>query len=322
MKVFVAMEIRGGVAQPASLELLTAARGLAGESGSVEALVLAPDAAAVATGIGGTDVALCGSHPSFDHVTAESYGAVLSAAVKDRAPDVVLCSYTALGLDIAPALSARSNLPLVAYCTALAANGNAVKATSQIYGGKFLADTHTSLPAIFVVNPGSYAEHATSSGGKAAEIVTMELPNDVVEPKVRFVRETTPDESVVDLTKVERIVCVGRGIGDKDSIDLARDVAELLGAEIAGSRPVVDGGWLPKERQVGKSGRKVKPKLYMSVGVSGAPEHIEGMGRSDVIIAINSDASAPIFDVAHYAATCDLFELLPALSEQLKAAGA
>ena len=321
MKVLVALEIRGGVAQPSSLELLTAARGLVGESGTVEGLILAPDAPAVAVGIKGSDVALCASHPRFDHVTAESYGAILGVAVRERAPDVVLCSYTALGLDIAPALSARSNLPLVAYCTALAVDGHAVKATSQIYGGKLLADTHTSLPAIFVVNPGSYVENI-ASGPKTAEIVTMDLPNDIAEPKVRFVRETTPDESVVDLAKAERIVCVGRGIGDKDSIDLARDVAELLGAEIAGSRPVVDGGWLPKERQVGKSGRKVKPKLYLSVGVSGAPEHVEGMGRSDVIIAVNSDTSAPIFDIAHYAATCDLFDLLPALSEQLRAAGA
>ena len=108
---------------------------------------------------------------------------------------------------------------------------------------------------------------------------------------------------------------------DKDSIAIAEEVAAALGAEIAGSRPVIDAGWLPKERQVGKSGCKVKPKLYIAAGVSGAPEHLEGMSGAELIIAINSDAKAPIFRVAHYGTTCDLFDLLPALGERLKSGG-
>jgi electron transfer flavoprotein alpha subunit len=111
---------------------------------------------------------------------------------------------------------------------------------------------------------------------------------------------------------------VGRGIGGTDKIAIANELAASLNAEIAGSRPVIDAGWLPKVRQVGKSGQKVKPKLYIAVGVSGAPEHLEGMKGADCIVAINSDAKAPIFEVAHVGTTCDLFELLPALSERIR----
>jgi electron transfer flavoprotein alpha subunit len=316
MRILVAIEMRKGVVQPSSRELLSAARVLAGETGQVEALVLA--AATVGLDLGSADVVLCASHPSFDRATAESYGRALEVVVAQRKPDAVLCGYTALGLDLAPGLAARTGLPLVAYCTALSPQGSAVKASSQIYGGKFVAETLTPLPAVFVVNPGSYLE-APLRPVETGQLVTVTLPENLDHEKIRFVSETVPDDDAVDLTKAERIVCVGRGIGDKDSIALAEEVADLLHAEIAGSRPVIDSGWLPKERQVGKSGRKVKPKLYFSVGVSGAPEHIEGMGGSDVIIAVNSDAAAPIFEVAHYAATCDLFDLLPALSERLKA---
>ena len=127
-----------------------------------------------------------------------------------------------------------------------------------------------------------------------------------------------PDFKDVNLAAAERILCVGRGIGDAESIEKARELAVLIGAELAGSRPVVDRGWLPKARQVGKSGQKVKPKFYLALGVSGAPEHLEGMSNSDVIVAVNTDAKAPIFGAAHYAATCDLFDLIEAMLSRLR----
>ena len=135
---------------------------------------------------------------------------------------------------------------------------------------------------------------------------------------MRVLEEIEPEAGGVDLTQAERILCVGRGIGEAAKIGLAAEVATLLGAELAGSRPVVDSGWLEKARQVGKSGRKVKPRLYVAVGVSGAPEHLEGMAAADLIVAVNSDARAPIFGAAHYGTTCDLFDLLPALAERLR----
>jgi electron transfer flavoprotein alpha subunit len=125
----------------------------------------------------------------------------------------------------------------------------------------------------------------------------------------------------VDITKAERIVSVGRGIGGPDNIEAARELAAALGAELAASRPVVDSGWLPRERQVGKSGMTVKPKLYLAVGISGAPEHLEGMRGAGLVIAVNTDPRAPIFQAAGYGTTCDLCDLLPALSARLRESG-
>jgi electron transfer flavoprotein alpha subunit len=122
-----------------------------------------------------------------------------------------------------------------------------------------------------------------------------------------------PDEGV-DLTKADLLVSVGRGIGDADSISVAEELAEALGAELGASRPVVDSGWLPKSRQVGKSGAHVKPKVYLALGISGAPEHLEGMQEAEMIIAVNKDPGAAIFNVAHYGAVADLFEIAEELT--------
>jgi len=127
-----------------------------------------------------------------------------------------------------------------------------------------------------------------------------------------------PEAGDVDITAAEKLVSVGRGIGSQDDIELAQDLADALGAAVSASRPITDSNWLPKTRQVGKSGVSVTPKLYLSLGISGAPEHLEGMKNSELIIAVNTDPSAPIFDVAHYGTTNDLFEVAEAMLEQLE----
>jgi electron transfer flavoprotein alpha subunit len=318
MKVLICIEVGKGAVQPFSLELISAAHGLVnGNRGAIEALLIGPELAA--SSVGGVDVVLHISDETLPAVTAEAYCAALSAVVADRKPDVVLCSYSALGLDAAPFFAARTRWPLVGYCTALRTVDSAVEATSQLYGGKIIARTRSALPAIFVVNPGSYPEMQEAP---AAPRIALPVPDAWSALKVTFVDEYSPDASTDNISKADRIVSVGRGIGEKSNINLVADLAAALDAEIAGSRPVVDGGWLPRERQVGKSGRKVKPKLYFAVGISGAPEHIEGMNKSDLIIAVNSDPKAPIFNVAHFGTTCDLFDLLPALTDRLKAGSA
>lgn len=315
MKILVCVETRASEVEPASRELLSAARALAeAGQGSVEALTLGAKPSLVGPNLSSADVlvSVTGTY------TPEAYGAAVLEAVRRRKPDIVLAGYTPLGLDIAPALALRAGMALVGYCAELALADSAVEASSQIYGGKLRARTRTPLPVVCVVTPGAYPE-AASGDAFLGEVVEMALPASPEEPRMRIESETAPDASGVDLTKAERILCVGRGIGERDNIAAAAAVASLLGAELAGSRPVVDSGWLPKARQVGKSGQKVKPKLYLCLGVSGAPEHIEGMKGSELIIAVNSDAKAPIFDVAHYGTTCDLLELLPSLEEILKA---
>ncbi|MCP4422383.1 MAG: electron transfer flavoprotein subunit alpha/FixB family protein, partial [Chloroflexi bacterium] len=122
----------------------------------------------------------------------------------------------------------------------------------------------------------------------------------------------------IDITAIDKLIAIGRGIGGEDNVELAQDLAEVMEAEVAASRPVTDAGWLPKTRQVGKSGVSVKPKLYLMLGISGAPEHLEGMKDAELIIAVNTDADAPIFDIAHYGATCDLFDVAEAMLEELE----
>jgi electron transfer flavoprotein alpha subunit len=129
-----------------------------------------------------------------------------------------------------------------------------------------------------------------------------------------------PDTSDVDITKENMLVSVGRGIQNQDNISLANELAGVLGCAVSASRPVVDQGWMPTTRLVGKSGKQVKPKIYLALGISGAPEHVEGMGESEVIIAINTDQNAPIFNIAKYGTTVDMFDLLPVLTEKIKQA--
>jgi electron transfer flavoprotein alpha subunit len=136
---------------------------------------------------------------------------------------------------------------------------------------------------------------------------------------MRFKRLITPEGGDVDITREAVLVSVGRGIQSRDNLAVVEALAEALGAAVSASRPIVDQGWLPKTRQVGKSGMTVKPKLYLAVGISGAPEHLEGMRGAGCVVAVNSDPNAPIFGVAHYGVVADLFDVLPALTEKVKA---
>ena len=134
----------------------------------------------------------------------------------------------------------------------------------------------------------------------------------------RFLQLIEPEAGDVDITQADIIVSVGRGIGSEDNIEVAEELAQALGGVVAASRPIIDAGWLPRTRQVGKSGLTVKPKLYLALGISGAPEHVEGMKDSELIIAVNTDPQAPIFEVAHYGVVADLFDVVDALLEKVQ----
>ncbi len=310
--VLVYVESSDGKASPITYELLGAARKLGGE---VEALVAGD---ADASELGGADTVIRVEHPALTPYLPEAHVAVLAEAIRQRKPQAVLVGNTSVGIDLAAGAAAATGMPLVSYCVGLDAEGAAVVAHSQLYGGKIIATTKTDTPAIFAVVAGSFPESAGRSGGKGRQ-ETLDPPASLDSLRTRFVTASAPASEGVDITKAEKLVSVGRGIGGPDNLELAEELAKALGAELGASRPVCDSGWLPKARQVGKSGMTVKPKLYFAVGISGAPEHLEGMRDADLIVAVNSDANAPIFKVAHYGTTCDLFDLLPALTEKLKA---
>jgi electron transfer flavoprotein alpha subunit len=318
MKILICTESKSGQLDGVSLELLGAARSIARSDDEVAALVVGNAIESAAARLGGADRVIAAVHDALATPTAEVYARIVHDVVRKYSPDLILISYSAMGLDVAPELAGQTGLPLIAYVIGLARGDGRLSAVSQLYGGKILATTEIGAPAILMITPGAFADAAAVAVGAAA--ITAHDPSASLRNlKIELLGEDLPDFADVDIANSERIVCVGRGIGDENSVEIARELATLLDAEIAGSRPVVDNGWLPKVRQVGKSGRTVKPKLYLALGVSGAPEHLEGMSRSDLIIAVNTDPKAPIFGAAHYGATCDLFDLIAALTERLRA---
>ncbi len=272
--------------------------------------------------IGGTDemVSQLGAASKVVKVDAaadfnpESYGAALGAVADAVNPQVVLTTGSSMGMELANSLSAQKNWPLAVAATGVSANGS-VKAQAALFGGKIIATTDLgSGPCIVAVVGGSAPADAGRKEGSPA-VETVDAPAGA--GKVHFKKLIMPESADVDITTKDVLVAIGRGIGSKDDIEVAEELAEALDAAVAASRPIIDAGWLPKSRQVGKSGLKVKPKVYIALGISGAPEHLEGMKNSSTIIAINSDKNAPIFDVAHYGMVADLFDVVEELTEAL-----
>ncbi len=313
MKILVYVDLQDGAPTALSRELVAGARGLAGAGGSVDVALFGADAA-VAGGLG-ADRVLTVSGADLSAYNPASHGACLNEIVAQNGFDLVLFGCTTSGLDLGPVLAFRQDMPLLSYCTSVRVSGGRVEADSQIYGGKLVSTAEAALPAVLLVNAGAFAEGEGQGG--APEVVALAAPGQAAEPAMRLVSAGRPDPNAVDITKASRLLCVGRGIGEQDAIEEAREVAGLMDGELVGSRPIIDAGWLPKERQVGKSGRKVKPQLYLALGVSGAPEHLEGMGSAGTIVAINTDAGAPIFDHAHIGATVDVADFLPAFKDAL-----
>ncbi len=300
------------VESPVNARLLAFARPLAGAAGGALVALVAGGAASDDEGLAAADVVLEASHAALSPYLPEAHQAVLAAAIDARSPELVLLENTTAGLDLAAGVAAGAGLPFVGYCTAVALEAGEAEATCGIYGGQLEATARTPLPAVFAINTTALHEEPTAAG--RGERVQLPPPAELESLKTAFVESVTPPDEGVDLTKAERIVCVGRGIGGAENISIAEELAEALGAELGASRPVIDSGWLPKARQIGKSGATVRPKLYLSLGVSGAPEHVEGMQGAELIVAVNTDPGAAIFHVAHYGVVADLFDVADELT--------
>ncbi len=230
-------------------------------------------------------------------------------------PRAVLIAATSIGWDVAPLLAARLEAPLAIGCQAVRPDGEGLLVTSSFCGGKMTADCRISAsPAILMMMPGSYRPTAETGKG---ELELRKPTAPLAAGAIGFEQWIYPEAGDVDITQQDVLVSVGRGIQQQDNIELAEELAQALGGAVSASRPVVDQGWLPATRQVGKSGMTVKPKLYLALGISGAPEHQEGMKGAELVIAVNTDPKAPIFDVAHYGAEVDVLDLIPALTEAL-----
>jgi electron transfer flavoprotein alpha subunit len=300
-------------------EGLALGRELATGFGSrLEAVLLGSGAQALAAGLGAADGVLSVDHPSLAEPNPEAWCRALEALIAERKPEVLVVPLSNITADVIGQLPARLHLPLVNFCRDARVADGQLEARCLLYGGKIeTAVVVASAPSVLGLLPGSRAA-AAPAGGAAPPIeeVSVDLAG---EGRIRFEQYLDPAPGDVDVTQQTVLVSVGRGIQTEDNIELAEELAAALGGAVSASRPVIDQGWMPLTRQVGKSGATVKPKLYLAAGISGAPEHVEGMKGAELIVAVNTDPGAPIFSVAHYGIVGDALDVLPALTAAVKA---
>lgn len=314
--IYVVIEHLQGQVTEITYTMIAAAREIAGASGGqVVGVLLGKDAQSLAENLA-ADQVLYIDHAALAEFNPDAYLTALSGLIGERQPRAVLLGSTTIGSDVVGGLSVRLSLPIISQCQQVIVEGNTIKTVSKICGGKIM--TETDLPettTLVTMIPGGYAPE--DGQGQGAIVETVAAPS-LDEMRVTLSSYIEPEAADVDIEKEPIVIAVGRGIQTEDNVELAQDLADLLGGVVAGSRPVVDQGWLSTSRLVGKSGKHVKAKLYLTLGISGAPEHVEGITGSETIIAINSDPNAPIFDVATYGVNVDLFDLIDPLIEQVR----
>lgn len=317
--IFVVAEHLKGKLAEVTFEMLGKGKELANtKGGNLVAVLLGNGVKNLAGEMGLANQVIFVEHTQLENFNPETYSTALAEVVKAKAPAVTLVANSSMGMDLAAALSVKANLPLVAYAIDVKTEDGSLVTTSQLYGGKLNVESQFSAEGAVVsmLAGASPADKGRVTGSPAVE--DFAPPSSLASPKVRFKKLIDPEGGDVDITTKEILVSVGRGIQNVDNIPQMQELADALGAALSCSRPIVDSKWLPKTRQVGKSGVKVKPKFYLALGISGAPEHIEGMKDAELIFAINSDPNAPIFDYAHYGVVGDLFDIVPALTERAK----
>ena len=320
MSILAFIEHKGGELNKTSLEAITAAQKLAGELGQpVLAVVLGSGAQSLTQSIAEYQLSkvISVDNPQLAEYTPDGYAAAMEQVVRGTAPEYVIMAHTYLVRDFAPKLAARFGKGMISDCIRMNVEAGKVTFTRRIFLGKLDADvtTDAAAPVFVTFQSGAFrGDQAVKGGGAAVEEMSVDVGEIRMKPEPPF-QEV---KQAVDLTKASIIVAVGRGIKSKDNIALAEKLAEVLGADLAASRPICDAEWLPIDRQIGSSGQTVAPRLYVAVGISGAIQHLVGMKNSQTIVAINKDPEAPIFDIADYGIVGDLFEVLPVLTEEIK----
>jgi electron transfer flavoprotein alpha subunit len=307
--VLVIAEHRQGALREVTAEIVSAAAALGAGPVAVAVVAGAPGPLADACAIEGVDevIEVATGGPHFD---SDVWRSAVAALVRERAPDVVVAAHSVDGMGFAPAVAAALGTGLATDVVALETAGDGITATRAPYGGKVAMTVQ--LPAGSVVLLRAATFPAAASGGSpqrtsfAAPAVSSRLQH------LGFVEEPAGE---VDITGADVIVSIGRGIGDRDNVELFERVAARLGATLASSRPLVDAGWMPHARQVGQSGTTVKPSVYVAFGISGAVQHLAGMKAARTIIAVNTDPQAPIFGVAHYGTTLDALDIAEAIAD-------
>lgn len=318
--ILVFIEHKAGELNKTSLEAITAAQKLSGELGQpANAVVLGSGAQPLAQDIAAYELGkvIHVDNAQLSEYTPDTYAAAMEQVVRAVAPQYVIMAHTYLVRDFAPKLAARFGKGMISDCIRMNTEGGKVVFTRRIFLGKLDADvvSDAEAPVFVTFQSGAFrGDQAVKGSGASVEPMNVRIGEARMRPEPPF-QEV---KQAVDLSKASIIVAVGRGIKSKDNIALAEKLAEVLGADLAASRPICDAEWLPIDRQIGSSGQTVAPKLYVAIGISGAIQHLVGMKNSQTIVAINKDPEAPIFDIADYGIVGDLFEALPVLTEEIK----
>ncbi len=284
----------------------------------LQAVLLGHDVQNLSTSLGMADSVIYVDHTELADPGASAQASALAQLVRQQKPRAVIVPLTNVSLGTGTLLGEQVGAPVVNFCKDLRAADGHIVADCVLYGGKIEA-TVTPRGDLTVIGlwPGSRPpDKGRSDRNPPVETQTVTFAD---QPSVKLRSYIEPDASDVDITQQDVLVAVGRGIQSQENVALAEELAASLGGAVCGSRPVIDQGWLPLSRQVGKSGLNVKPKLYLALGISGAPEHLEGMKDAPLIVAVNSDPDAPIFNVAHYGVVADAMDMIPTLKETVLA---
>ena len=315
--IFVIAEHRKGILRDITLEMLKKGGELAASSGSaLTAVVLGKDAGGIVQSVSPfANTVIVVEDAGLENFNGEIYQNVISGLIDEYKPLVVMIGHTAAGMDFAPSLAAAKGIPLATDCIDIKLEGEKLSVIRQLFNGKINSEV-SFKPAdgyIVTLRPGIIAPEPSKADG---QIVNAACP-DISGSAKKFIEYIEAATGSVDITQADVLVSVGQGIGDIKNIPMMEAFAEVLGASLSCSRPVVDRKWLPQDRQVGSSGKTVKPKVYLAVGISGAFQHLTAV-KADVIIAINKDPRAPIFGAADYGITGDLFQIIPKIQEAVQ----
>jgi len=319
--IFVIAEHRDRKLKPITSELLVFAQRVSRDFGQpITAVVLGADTGAVVDELKARkiDRVISADHEQLAEYTPDTYVDVLKGIIEKEKAFLVLIGHTTQGMDFAPRLAVALRRPLIAGCVEYEKQGDRLILTRQIFNAKMNMKTipRGEPPYLATASPGAFPADEVESGGNAEVVqIPVEFRRS---PQRKILERVEAQKGQADLSSAPIIVSGGRGLKEKQNFHLIFELAEAIGGSVGASRPVVDAEWLPREYQIGSSGQTVSPKLYFAIGISGAIQHLVGMQSSRCIVAINKDAEAPIFKVAHYGIVEDLFKVVPALTKIFK----
>jgi electron transfer flavoprotein alpha subunit len=320
--ILVLIEYRDNAVDNLSLQLLLKARKLADSIGArVTALIVGSEVSQISALVSdkGADKILVADNPQVAIYNPEIYIQFISEMIISEKASLVMAGYSFLGMEIIPAISFKTGFPLISNCTDIEIKEpQKIKISRPVFNGSLQVRITGALPAMLSFQKGALKSPQKLFNPAALDNFHSNINLDSLRLRVKEILR--PARSEIDITKAQLIVGVGRGIGQSANIELAKGLAKAFGGMIAATRPVVDMGWLPPEYLVGLSGKTVTPKVYIACGMSGAAQHLAGMSDSQLIIAINKDPNAAIFNAAHYAIVGDLFQIIPAITQVVREA--